>query len=86
MIEYFRKYPALTYALLASVAVLVLKFVPGVELGAIEDVIAAAVSLIAGAAVHRSVSPVSTADRGFRSREAEFVEPFPTQPIHFRHF
>ncbi|MFE0020514.1 hypothetical protein [Amycolatopsis sp. NPDC059021] len=72
MTAYIRKYPALVLSLAGALVGLALHFVPGLPGGAVLDVAAALVSLIAGVEIHRRVTAVPAAHRGLRSHEYEF--------------
>lgn len=74
MIDYIRKYPALTMSLVSAVVNLLLHFLPGLPDGPLMDVLSAVMSLVVGVQIHRQVSPVPVELRGLRAPSAP-VEP-----------
>lgn len=60
-------YPAIAWAILGTLAALVVKFVPGMaglEVGDVADFLAAVITASTGVVIHRRVTPVSAEDRG----------------------
>lgn len=79
MIAYIRKFPALVLTLAGALVGLLVHLVPGLPDGAVLDVAAAVVSLIAGVEIHRRVTAVPADQRGLSTHEYDFedVEPAP---------
>ncbi|MGW4829523.1 hypothetical protein ACWEOG_18210 [Amycolatopsis japonica] len=77
MIAYIRRFPALVLTLVGALVGLLVHLVPGLPDGALLDVAAAAVSLIAGVEIHRRVTAVPADQRGLSSHPYEFedIEP-----------
>ncbi|WP_410576641.1 hypothetical protein [Amycolatopsis sp. lyj-108] len=77
MIAYVRRFPALVLTLVGALVGLLVHLVPGLPDGALLDVAAAAVSLIAGVEIHRRVTAVPADQRGLRAHEYEFEDDAP---------
>ncbi|MEV6908075.1 hypothetical protein [Amycolatopsis sp. NPDC051071] len=74
MIAYIRRFPALVLTLVGALVGLLVHLVPGLPDGAVLDVAAAAVSLIAGVEIHRRVTAVPVDQRGLSSHGYEFED------------
>jgi len=77
LLAYIRRFPAFALSFAGALVGLLVHLVPGLPDGALLDVAAAAVSLIAGVEVHRRVTSVPSDQRGLRAHEYEFEEAEP---------